>query len=96
MFTEVMRVVVTSLHSQGIRCVIYFDNLLLLNKNPTTLKEHTLLALDLLEALGFLVNYPKSHLTPSQEVEYLGFLIDSSQRELCLPKTKLNQRRLRS
>jgi len=90
-FMKVMRVVVTFLCSQGIRCVIYLDDLLLLNKNPTTLNKLTSLALDLLEALGFLVNYPKSHLTPSQEVEYLGFLIDSSQRELRLLKTKLNQ-----
>ena len=81
---------VTFLRSQGIHCFIYSHHLLPLNKNPTTLKEHTLLALDLLEALDYLVNYPKSHLPPSQPLQYPGFLIDSLQRELHLPKTKLN------
>ena len=90
-FTKVMRTVVTFLRNRGIRCVIYLDDLLLMNKSPSTLKEHTTLTLDLLEALGFLVNYPKSHLTPSQEMEYLGFLIDSTQKELRLPKAKLDQ-----
>ena len=90
-FTKVMRAVVTFLRNRGIRCVIYLDDLLLMNKSPSTLKEHTTLTLDLLEALGFLVNYPKSHLTPSQEMEYLGFLIDSTQKKLRLPKAKLDQ-----
>ena len=79
-FTKIMRVVVTFLRNRGIRCVIYLDDLLLMNRSPLALAEHTTLMLDLLEALGFLVNYLKSHLTPSQEVEYLGFVVDSTQR----------------
>jgi len=72
---QIMRAVVTFLHNRGIRCLIYLDNLLLINNSLSTLREHTILTLDLLEVLSFLVNYPKSHLVPSQHVEYLGFLI---------------------
>lgn len=91
MFTKVMRTVISHLRERGIRCVIYLDDLLLMNRNQEVLKGQTLSALDLLEALGFLVNYPKSQLTPVQEVEYLGFLINSMRRELQLPRSKVDQ-----
>ena len=94
-FTKVMRVAISYLCERSIRCVIYLDDLLLMNGNQEALKEQTLMALDILEALGFLVNYPKSQLTPVQEVEYLGFLISSMCKELQLPKTKVDQRQAR-
>ena len=71
--------------------MIYLDDLLLMNRNREVLKEQTLTALDILEALGFLVNYPKSQLIPAQEVEYLGFLINSVHKELQLPRSKLDR-----
>ena len=50
---------------------------------------HTSLTLNLLEALGFVVNnYPKSQLEPSQVIDYLGFVNDSVKKELQLPKIK--------
>ena len=85
-FTKVMRTVISHLRERGIRCVIYLDDLLLMNRNQEILKEQTLAALDILEALGFLVNYPKSQLMSAQEVEYLGFLISSMRKELQLPR----------
>ena len=45
----------------------------------------------MLEALGFLVNFKKSVVRPSQEIEYLGFLINSVQKQIKLPPNKLNQ-----
>lgn len=36
-----------------------------------------MLLLNLLESLGFLVNYKKSELTPSKYLTFLGFVIDS-------------------
>ena len=90
-FTKVMRIVIAYLRDRGIRCVIYLDDLLLMNRNREVLKEQTLTALDILEALGFLGNYPKSQLTPAQEVEYLGFLINSVHKELKLPRSKLDR-----
>jgi len=47
-----------------------------------------------LEALGFLINYPKSQLEQSQIMDYLGFVIDSIKKELRLLKEKLDQIRL--
>ena len=90
-FTKILRPIVGFLQSRGIRCVIYLDDLLLLHQNRDTLKEHTATALALLEALGFLVNYPKSMLDPSQIMVFLGFTINSIRKELSLPTEKVGK-----
>lgn len=43
------------------QCVIYLDNLLLMHQDKEEPMIHTSLTLNLLETLGFLVNYSKSH-----------------------------------
>ena len=39
-------------------------------------REHTATLIFLLENLGFIINYPKSLLDPTQEIDYLGFTIN--------------------
>ena len=78
----------------GVQCVIYIDDILLMHQIKQNLRGQMALALGLLEALGFLVKYPKSQLEPSQVIDYLGFVIDSIKKELRLPKEKLNQIRV--
>ena len=89
-FTKILRPVVGFLRSKGIRCVIYLDDILLLDQDRAKLIEHTATTLLLLEALGFLVNYPKSVLEPTQKLIYLGFIIDSITKELSLPQEKMD------
>ena len=88
-FTKVLRPVVGYLRGIGIRSVIYLDDLLLLNQKKKSFKEHTVIALEILEALGFLVNYPKSSMTPDQAITFLGFDIDSTSKRLSLPKEEV-------
>ena len=52
-FRKIMRTVITCLLDRSIRCVIYLDNLLLMNRNQEILKEQTLITLDILETLRF-------------------------------------------
>ena len=68
-FTKILHPVVGFLCSKGIRCVIYLDDILL-DQDRTKLIEHAVTTLLLLEALGFLVNYPKSDLDPTQEANF--------------------------
>ena len=49
------------LREKGVRCVIYLDDILLMEQSREVLRQHTALAVSLLESLGFLINYPKSH-----------------------------------
>ena len=90
-FTKLLRRVVGFLREKGVRCVIYLDDILLMEQSREVLRQHTALAISLLESLGFLINYPKSHLEPSQLLEYLGFLVDMVKKELNLPKEKIER-----
>lgn len=47
--------------------------------------EHTGMTVVLLEAMGFLINYPKSQLTPEQSAQFLGCLVDSNSMKLSPP-----------
>ena len=86
-FTKILCPVVGFLHSKGIRCVIYLDDILLLDPDKTKVIATTLV---LLKALGFLVNYLKSVLEPTQKLIFLGFIIDSIMKELSLPQEKMD------
>ena len=76
-FAKVMKPVVGFIRSKGVWCVVYINDFLLMHQKKQDLIEQTVLTLNLLEALGFLVNYSKSRLQPSQRIEYLGFMINS-------------------
>ena len=90
-FTKVMRPVVTFLRAQGIRLVIYLDDLLVLAQSRERLIQYRSLILDLFENLGFLINYPKSVLTPTQEIIFLGFWVSTVTLHLLLLKEKVTQ-----
>jgi hypothetical protein len=72
-----MKPVVASLRSQGIRLIIYLDDILIIASSVETLNLHKKIAIDLLESLGFLINYKKSNLIPSQQIVFLGMLVDA-------------------
>ena len=44
--------------------------------------------LELLESLGFTINFEKSILDPTQRLEFLGFIIDSTNMSIDLPHEK--------
>ena len=77
-FTKTTRPVVAILRSIGLRVIIYIDDILIMADTPTMAREHTAGLIFLLENLGFIINYPKSLLTPTQELNFLGFLINSA------------------
>ena len=92
-FTKLLKPVMTYLRSKGARSVIYIDDILLMAQTEESARVHTAITLDLLEALGFLVNYPKFQLNPAQSIEFLGFQIDSKSVSLSLPEAKVTHLR---
>lgn len=50
---------------------------------------HLTLTLDTLECLGFLVNYDKSILVPTQRIEFLGIVVNSASMEIPFPQKKV-------
>jgi len=87
-FTKIMKPVMTVLRSLGIRVVIYLDDLLFLNESEQGVSRDLDIAIELLERLGFIINWPKSHTTPCQVIQYLGMVIDSRLMSFSLPESK--------
>jgi len=89
-FTKLLRPVVAYLRERGIRLVIYLDDMLFFNQSVAGLLSDVQLAISLLERLGFIINYKKSNLDPSQVMGYLGTIIDSVSLSFSLPPEKVS------
>ena len=76
-FTKLLKPVITFLRTCNIRLLIYLDDILIVGSDIKTLKGQTGQVLDLLQSLGFIINFEKSVLTPFPVMEFLGLLVDS-------------------
>jgi hypothetical protein len=90
-FTKILKPIVGLLRKQGIRLIIYLDDILLMASTAETLSHHVAL----LELLGFVVNYQKSQLNPVQSLEFLGFQINSVTFQISLPKRQSKKHQTR-
>jgi len=88
-FTKVMKPVFGSLRREGVCCSYYIDDSIYANGSGAVLQQQTERASDLLQSLGFVVNWEKSSLTPSTVITHLGFVIDSEQMMVFLPINKV-------
>ncbi len=78
-FTRCMDAALSPLQQMGIRIVNYLDDWLILAQSQAVLTLHKTLLLSHLGCLGLRVNFAKSILSPSQQVSFLGTVIDSVQ-----------------
>jgi hypothetical protein len=92
-FTKILRPVLKWARRKGIRLAAYLDDILIVAKDQATSKKHTHLVLSKLRELGFLVKLSKSSLVPQQQIQHLGFQIDSAQMTLKVPKEKVRDLR---
>ena len=90
-FTKTTKPIVTILRSMGLRMIIYIDDILIMADTPTMAREHTAGLIFLLENLSFVVNCPKSLLTPTQEINFLGFVVNSAKKEIKMLGKKIRQ-----
>ena len=88
-FTKLLKIVVSFLREKGIRLVIYLDDILLLNQSATDISLDLHLVVSTLQHLGFLINWDKSVTTPTQDLEYLGVVFDSTKLSLSHPVGKI-------
>ena len=90
-FTKILKPVVAWFRKRGVRLVIYLDDWLIMHEDPTTLTSQVGLIKSVLTFLGFLINEEKSIFTPSQSIEYLGVLIDTTSLSILLPQAKVSR-----
>ena len=90
-FTTLLKPVLSILRQRGIRLIVYLDDILLMALSVEQVLEHAASTLNLLGRLGFTVNYLKSVLVPSQQMEFLGSLVNSLDLSLSLPRDKIRK-----
>lgn len=88
LFTKIMKPVVSYLRSKGWVSVIYIDDILLIGTSKSECENNISATRTLLESLGFVINYKKSCLVPSRSCKYLGFIYNSKNMSISLPKEK--------
>ena len=90
-FTKLLKPVLSILRQREIRLIVDLDNILLMAPSVEQVLQHAATTLNLLEGLGFTVNYLKSVLVPSQQMEFLGSLVNSLDLSLSLPRDKIRK-----
>lgn len=87
-FTKIMRVVVAHLREKGHKSVIYLDDLLCVGSDYKTCQKNVHESISLLESLGFVINFEKCYLEPTQSCNFLGFVFNTTKMTLELPLEK--------
>lgn len=87
-FSKLMRKVVGRLRAMGIVLVIYLDDILLISRDRDRLVQQLSVARELLLSLGFVINERKSTPEPVQQVQFLGFVLNTAAMTISLPEEK--------
>lgn len=93
-FTKLFKPVMALVRLHGVRSVVFLDDILLLAQSKEDLSTQATLMSRLLKLLGFVINQEKSHLKPTQRIQYLGFTISSQSMTISLPCDKVEQIKL--
>ena len=91
MFTKIMRPVVAWLKQLGCRMIMYIDNNLLRAASREEARLQADLATKILEAFGFVINHSILTLEPCQEIQFLGFTINSTKMSVSIPPGKMEE-----
>lgn len=88
-FTKVTRPVAAFLRAQGIRLIFYLDDILILGQTFQECLLNVEKAVSLLQMAGFLINWKKSSLVPTQRFLFLGLWWDTVLESISLEERKL-------
>ena len=79
------------MRKMGVRLIVYVDDILIMAETKHFAAQHAQLVSSVLENVGFVVNYEKSVMIPSPQIEFLGFLVDSTTMSLASPHEKIRK-----
>lgn len=87
-FTKLLKPVFNQFRREGIICLIYLDDILILGSAIDEVQKTTEFVINTLQNLGFIINFKKSQLQPTQSARYLGFVYNSRNMTMRLPDDK--------
>ena len=86
-FIKLLRPVVALLRQQGVKLHVYLDDWLIRADTPGQAKLHAQTTIRVLQFLGWIINYEKLDLTPSQDFQFIGMQFNTRQFAVApLPK----------
>src|SRR3989338_5832832 len=89
LLSRIMAPAIRTLRLQGLTLLIYVDDILIMSPTRAKCTKDTKKAVKLLTSLGWNINFNKSVLIPTQSIEYLGFILDTTDRvKIDIPKKK--------
>lgn len=88
-FTKIVAEMSAHLREKEGILIPYLDDVLLVGKSESAVKNQIDLQLDVLQNFGWLINWEKSHLAPLQKQKFLGMILDSRERKYFLPREKI-------
>ena len=87
-FTKILKPIAAQLRELGVQLIVYIDDILIMAETPPAPKRpHN--GPDL--SVGELGGYKKCVLEPTQQIDFLGFTVDSPRQELRLPAEKIKK-----
>ena len=93
-FTKLMKPIFGTLRQQGYQSVIYLDDSYLQALSRRECRINVLITVIVLISLGFTIHPIKSVLDPVQEMEFLGFIVNS--RHMTLSLTSKKRRKIKN
>lgn len=90
MFTKIICPILKWARGKGIRISAYLDNILIAAASRKEVQQHTQLVHDQLACLGFLIKESKLTLDPTQDINHLGFRINTTDMSLSVPRSKVH------
>lgn len=87
-FTKLLKPVMENLRSRGFMSVVYLDDIFVIERSFQDCQYNIQSTCELLQSLGFILNYEKSCLVPNKDCKFLGFIFDSKNMILKLPSEK--------
>ena len=89
-FTKLLRPVVSLLRQQGVKLHIYLDDWLIRADTPEEAQLHSQTTIKVLQFLGWIINFEKSDLTPSQDFQFIGMQFNTRRFTVApLPKMRV-------
>lgn len=92
-FSKICRPILNWARSQGIKLSAYLDDWILAAPTKQLAAQQSQLVVNQLRQLGWKINLDKSILTPSRNIEHLGFRLNTTTMTASLPTAKLRDLR---
>ena len=91
LFTKLLKPPLSHLRKLGITVLAYIDDTLMVSKSLPEAEIATRKVAETFSDLGFIIHPKKSVVKPSQEIQFLGFILDSAKMQVRLTDEKKNE-----